>query len=271
MKTHCKFTLVVAPGSRRPAPLCARRNRELPWWRRRKLYCDHGLLTCDSAIGADLTELFNYLSTGHRPTREYRKLLAPPNSLRAALLKRIEREMRLHSEGSPGHIRFQMKALEDPEITRALYKATAKGVTVDLIVRDSCRLRPGIPGLSESVRVVSIVGRFRQHSRIYYFRNDGNEEYYIGSADCMSRSFTMRVEVLVPVEDTALQSELRQLLDARMADRHSGWAMAADGSYGRGQEPLPFTNRNRPGDPSLRPTQMSRHRGNPRSSQLRSS
>jgi polyphosphate kinase len=116
-------------------------------------------------------------------------------------------------------------------VTRALYAASRKGVTVDLIVRDSCRLRPGIPGLSENIRVVSIVGRFLQHSRIYYFRGGGDEEYHIGSADCMGRNLSARVEALVPVEDATLRAELRQVLDIQLSDRRCAWEMAADGSY----------------------------------------
>ncbi len=230
LKTHCKLTLVVRQeqhGLRRYAHI-GTGNYHVGTAR---LYGDHGLLTCDEDIGADLTELFNYLTTGYRPKRRYRKLLPAPKYLRRAILERIEREIRVHGDETPGLIQFQMNALEDPEVTKALYRAAAKGVNVDLLVRDTCRLRPGIPGLSETVRVVSIVGRFLQHSRIYYFRNGGKEEYYIGSADCMGRNLSARVEVLAPVEDPALRSELRQVLDIQLEDRRSAWDMAADGSY----------------------------------------
>ena len=230
LKTHCKLILVVRQdrdGLRRYAHV-GTGNYHVETAR---LYCDHGLLTCDPAIGADLTELFNYLTTGYRPKRRYWKLLVAPKHLRGAILGRIEREIELHSEDSPGKLQFQMNALEDPEVTRALYTASAKGVSVDLIVRDSCRIRPGIPGLSENIRVVSIVGRFLQHSRIYYFRNGGDEEYYIGSADCMGRNLGARVEALVPVEDAALRAELRQVLDIQLSDRRCAWEMSADGSY----------------------------------------
>ena len=230
LKTHCKVTLVVRQdydGLRRYAHVGTGNYHAGT----ARLYCDHGILTCDSAIGADLTELFNYLTTGYRPKRKYWKLLPAPKFLRPAILKRIKREIKVHSDESPGHIQFQMNALEDPEVTRALYEASARGVTVDLIVRDSCRIRPGIAGLSENIRVVSIVGRFLQHSRIYYFRNGGDEEYYIGSADCMSRNLSARVEALVPGEDPALRSELRQVLDIQLSDRRCAWEMGADGSY----------------------------------------
>jgi len=145
--------------------------------------------------------------------------------------ERIEREIAVHSDESPGKIQFQMNALEDPEVTRALYTASRKGVSVDLVVRDGCRIRPGIPGLSENIRVISIVGRFLQHSRVYYFRNGGDEEYYIGSADCMGRNLGARVEALVPVEDVALRAELRQVLDIQLSDHRCAWEMSADGSY----------------------------------------
>ena len=230
LKTHCKLILVVRQdedGLRRYAHI-GTGNYHVGTAR---LYCDHGLLTCDSAIGADLTELFNYLTTGYRPKRKYWKILPAPKHLRPAILRRIEREIEVPSEDSPGRIQFQMNALEDPEVTKALYVAGSKGVAVDLIVRDSCRLRPGIPGLSDNIRVVSIVGRFLQHSRIYYFQNGGDEEYYIGSADCMGRNLSSRVEALVPVEDVALRAELRQALDIQLSDRRCAWKMGPDGSY----------------------------------------
>ena len=230
LKTHCKLILVVRQdhdGLRRYAHV-GTGNYHVETAR---LYCDHGILTCDPSIGADLTELFNYLTTGYRPKRKYWKLLVAPKHLRGGILERIEREIVLHTEESPGKIQFQMNALEDPEVTRALYTAARKGVAVDLIVRDSCRIRPGIPGLSENIRVVSVVGRFLQHSRIYHFGNGGDEEYYIGSADCMGRNLGARVEALVPVEDAALKAELRQVLDIQLSDRRCAWEMAADGSY----------------------------------------
>ena len=124
-----------------------------------------------------------------------------------------------------------MNALEDADVTRALYRASQAGVKVDLIVRDSCRLRPGIPGLSDNVTVISIVGRFLEHSRILYFRNRGKEEYYIGSADCMKRNLESRVEQMVPIESPALRKELRFMLDAQLGDQRSAWEMQPDGAY----------------------------------------
>ncbi len=196
-----------------------------------RLYSDLGMLTCDQQIGEDLTELFNYITTGHVPKRNYNKLLPAPKKLKSALLDKIERETKGHSAKSPGLIRLKMNALEDMDVTRALYRASQAGVQVDLIVRDSCRLRPGIPGLSDNVRVISLVGRFLEHTRIFYFHNGGDEEYFIGSADCMKRNLESRVEVVTPVEAPELRKELKKILDLQLGDCHSGWVMQSDGSY----------------------------------------
>jgi polyphosphate kinase len=196
-----------------------------------RLYGDLGVLTCDPVIGGDLTELFNYLTTGHAAKRNYRKLLPAPKVLKLALIERIRREIEKHSKDRPGLIQLKMNALEDKDITRALYVASQAGVKVDLIVRDTCRLRPGIPGLSDNVRVISIVGRFLEHTRIFYFRNGGEEEYYIGSADLMQRNLEHRVEVVTPVDDADLRKLLRQILDVQFYNRRSAWDMDADGRY----------------------------------------
>jgi polyphosphate kinase len=202
-----------------------------------RIYADLGLLTADEAIGADATELFNYLTTGFTPKRLYGKLLVAPKSLKSALLEKIRREIRAHAKKGGGLIRFKMNALEDVDIARALYEASRAGVRVDLLVRDSCRLRPGLPGFSETIRVVSIVGRFLEHARVYYFRNGGDEEYYIGSADAMKRNLEYRVEVLAPVESPALRAELKTLLDTQWGDRRSAWEMRPDGTYVQRQPP----------------------------------
>ncbi|MDX1605317.1 MAG: polyphosphate kinase 1 [Candidatus Competibacterales bacterium] len=230
LKTHCKIIFVVRrdyDGLRRYAHIgTGNYNASTA-----RIYTDLGLLTSDPLIGSDLTELFNYLTTGYVPKRNYRKLLPAPKLLKPALLAKIEREIEHQKAGNEALIQFKMNALEDSDITRALYRATQAGVRVDLIVRDTCRLRPGIEGLSDKVRVVSIVGRFLEHSRIYYFRNGGAEEYYIGSADCMKRNLESRVEVVAPVEGAELQAELRQMLDVQLNDRRSAWDMQSDGSY----------------------------------------
>ncbi len=230
LKTHCKAILVVRQDFdmlRRYAHIGTGNYHAGT----ARLYSDMGLLTCDEAIGRDLTELFNYLTTGYKPRRDYTKILPAPKVLKRALLEKIAREVTTHTPESPGLIQFKTNAIEDVEITRALYRASRAGVRVDLLVRDTCRLRPGVPGLSDNVRVISVVGRFLEHTRIYYFRNGGAEEYYIGSADCMRRNLNSRVEIVAPVEDPSLRDELRASLDAHLNDVRSGWEMHGDGSY----------------------------------------
>jgi polyphosphate kinase len=196
-----------------------------------RLYSDLGILTNDEDLGRDAGELFNYLTTGYTPDRYYRKLLPAPKVLKQNLLARIERERKLHSQEKPGLIQFKMNALEDVDVTRALYEASRDGVRVDLIVRDTCRYRPGIAGLSDSGRVISIVGRFLEHTRIYYLHNGGDEEYFIGSADAMKRNLESRVEVVTPVEDPVLRRDLRGILDQQLNDYRNAWEMGSDGSY----------------------------------------
>ncbi len=232
LKTHAKLILIVRQdysGLKRYVHVGTGNYHSLT----SRLYSDLGLLTCDPIIGEDATELFNYLTTGYTPKRNYRKLIPAPKILKKVLLSRIAREVGLHSLKNPGLIQFKVNALEDADVTRALYEASAAGVKVDLLVRDSCRLRPGIPGVSENIRVHSIVGRFLEHSRIYYFRNGGEEEYFIGSADMMQRSLENRVEVLVPVEDPMLRQDLREILDIQLKDRRGAWEMQPDGKYVR--------------------------------------
>jgi polyphosphate kinase len=196
-----------------------------------RIYSDIGLLSCNAALGSDVTELFNYLTTGFRPRRRYSSLLTAPRFLKRALLEKIEREATLHRAQGGGLIQFKINALEDGDVVRALYQASQAGVVIDLIVRDTCRLRPGLRGVSETIRVVSIVGRFLEHSRIYYFRNGGAEEYFISSADAMKRNLEARVEVLCPVEPPSLTRELRAVLDVHLQDSRSAWDMQPDGSY----------------------------------------
>lgn len=230
LKTHSKVILVVRQdytGLRRYAHIGTGNYHAGT----ARLYADFGLLTADDEIGADLTQLFNFLTTGYRGGRSYKKVLPAPSTLKRALIERIEREIKGHSASTPGLIQMKMNALEDVDVTRALYRASRAGVKVDLIVRDTCRLRPGIAGLSENVRVISIVGRFLEHGRVYYFHNGGAQEYFIGSADCMKRNLESRVEVVVPVEDPVLRKELRAVLDAQLRPNHAAWEMRADGSY----------------------------------------
>ncbi|MBV8362817.1 MAG: polyphosphate kinase 1 [Deltaproteobacteria bacterium] len=232
LKTHCKVILVVRRdynGLRRYAHIGTGNYHAGT----ARLYADFGLLTADDQIGRDLTELFNFLTTGYRPKRAYKKILPAPSILKQALLEKIDREIELKSR-NPNYeslLQFKVNALEDGDITRALYRASQAGVKIDLIVRDTCRLRPGLAQLSENVRVVSIVGRFLEHGRIYYFRNGGDEEYLIGSADAMTRNLESRVEVLVPVEDPQLCKELRTVLDCQLKPNRCQWEMHSDGSY----------------------------------------
>ncbi|MFQ5545865.1 MAG: polyphosphate kinase 1 [Acidiferrobacterales bacterium] len=230
LKTHCKVILVVR-NDYNGLRLYAHVGTGNYHAGTARLYTDLGLLTCNETIGRDLTELFNYLTTGYTPKRDYRKILPAPKVLKRSLLKKIQREIDSHSEKSPGLIQFKMNALEDVDLTKALYRASQAGVRVDLIVRDTCRLRPGIPSLSDNVHVISVIGRFLEHSRIYYFRNGGDEEFYIGSADAMMRNLEHRVEVLAPAEDADSQAELRKILDTHLADHRNAWDMRSNGTY----------------------------------------
>ena len=230
LKTHAKAILVVRKdynGLRRYAHLGTGNYHAGT----ARIYSDFGILTCDDEIGHDLTELFNYLTSGCKPSRKYLKLLTAPKFLKKAILAKIDREIEVHSKSSPGLIRLKTNALEDADVTAALYKASAAGVKVELVVRDTCRLRPGVPGVSENITVISVVSRFLEHARIYYFRNGGDEEYYIGSADLMRRNLESRVEILVPVLDPAHREELKFFLDVQLADTRSAWEMQPDGSY----------------------------------------
>ena len=230
LKTHCKVIMVVRQdfNSLRRYVHIGTGNYHADTAR---IYSDIGLLSCSEKLGHDVTELFNYLTTGFKPRRKYRALLTAPRLLKQALLAKIEREISLHRESGEGLIQFKINALEDGDIVKALYLASQAGVTINLIVRDTCRLRPGITGLSENIRVVSIVGRFLEHSRIYYFRNGGAEEYFISSADAMKRNLEARVEVLCPVEEPALAGEIRTIMNIHLQDTRSAWDMQPDGTY----------------------------------------
>ena len=230
LKTHCKVIMVVRQdynGLRRYLHI-GTGNYHADTAR---LYSDVGLLTCDQVIAEDVTELFNFLTTGFMLKRKYSKLAIAPRMLKKALLDKIEREINLHRAEGGGAIQFKINALEDGDVVRALYRASMAGIRIDLIVRDTCRLRPGITGLSENIRVISVVGRFLEHARIYYFRNGGAEEYFLASADAMKRNLEARVEILCPVELPELTRDLRMMLDTHMADQRSAWDMQPDGTY----------------------------------------
>ena len=195
-----------------------------------RAYTDLGLLTCDRHVGRDLTELFNYLTTGYKPKRDYKRILVAPKLLKSGLLERIQREIDSEASGKGGSIRWKTNALEDADVCRALYKASMAGVRIELAVRDTCRLRPGVPGVSENITVVSVLGRFLEHSRIIEFGNSGKPEYFIGSADAMKRNLESRVEVLVPVSSKVARAQLAEVLDLVLSDPF-GWEEQPDGSY----------------------------------------
>lgn len=207
------------------------------------MYTDLGFFTCDDDIGADASDLFNYL-TGYSAKTDYQKLLVAPIQLREKIESLIRREITHQQQGQQGHLIFKMNALVDQGIIELLYEASRAGVKVDLLIRGICCLRPGIPGVSENIKVISIVGRFLEHSRIYYFRNGGEEEVYMGSADLMPRNLNRRVEVLYPVTGERLIRFLRDdLLQFQLSDTAKARLMQTDGSYIRitpkaGEKPL---------------------------------
>ena len=229
LKTHTKTALVVrreADGIRRYVHVSSGNYNS----KTARVYTDIGLFTASPSIGADITDLFNSL-TGYSRQRLYRKLLVAPANMRGRFLEMIAREAEHARAGRPARIIAKMNALVDAETIAAIYVASQAGVEVDLIVRGICCLRPGAPGVSDRVRVVSIIGRFLEHSRLFYFANGGAEEYYIGSADWMPRNFDRRVEAVVPVEDPALHRRLRALLNVCLSDNRQAWDLAADGTY----------------------------------------
>jgi polyphosphate kinase len=232
LKTHSKIALVV-----RKEGSCLRRYVHLSTGNYNpvtaQLYTDLGYFTCDDDIGADATDLFNYL-TGYSAKTNYRKLLVAPINLRDRLRSLIQREIEHHRNGRRGHLIFKMNSLMDKSIIRLLYQASQAGLKVDLVVRGICCLRPGLPDVSENIRVVSIVGRFLEHSRIFYFRNGGDEEMYLGSADLMPRNLNHRVEVLFPVESPKLIQYLRdEVLATYLKDNVQARVMLSDGGYCR--------------------------------------
>jgi polyphosphate kinase len=192
-------------------------------------------LTCDKKIGEDVAHLFNFL-TGYARIEHYHKLLVSPVTLRKKILERIEREITRQKKHGDGHIVFKMNALQDPECIAALYRASQAGINVDLQVRGICCLRPGVPGISENISVSSIVGRFLEHARIYYFRNGGDEEVFLGSADLMPRNLDRRVEELFPLEDKKIRSALINcIIPVQLRDTEKLRLLKSDGSYARVQ------------------------------------
>ncbi|TAM92628.1 polyphosphate kinase 1 [bacterium] len=232
LKTHCKTTLVVRKeedGLRRYVHVGTGNYND----KTARVYTDLSFFTCRSEIGADVTDLFNFL-TGFSRRERYRKLLVAPVDLRPSLLEMIERETGHARQGRPARILAKMNAVTDHAVIRALYEASRAGVEIDLIIRGMCALRPGLPGVSERIRVRSIVGRFLEHSRVWYFANGGSERVFLGSADWMGRNLDRRVEVMVPIEDPPLRRWIRErFLAAYLADNAMARELQSDGRYVR--------------------------------------
>lgn len=197
------------------------------------LYTDLGLLTADPLIGQDLVELFNFL-TGFSKQQSFRKLLVAPVTLRRGVEERIRREIEHARAGRGGHIRAKMNSLVDPAIIALLYEASQAGVRIELVIRGMCSLRPGLEGISDNISVISIIGRYLEHSRLFFFANGGTPEVFIGSADWMPRNLDRRVEALVPIDDPSLRQQLEQLLELYLQDT-SAWQMHSDGCFSQRQ------------------------------------
>ena len=229
LKTHCKVLLVVRDEGGHPRTYChvgtgnyhARTARQ---------YGDLGLMTCNPEVGDDVVNLFHHL-TGYAPDQQYERLVVAPRDMRGAFEARIQREVAHARDGRGGRITAKMNALDDAGIIQSLYAASQAGVQIDLIVRGHSRLRPGLPGYSENIRVISIVGRFLEHDRIYRFANAGEPEVLIGSADWRGRNLTERVEVLVPVLDEAIRERLEALLEMALRDNRLSWELEPSGEY----------------------------------------
>lgn len=229
LKTHSKIVLVVRRekdkmrryvhiGTGNYNPKTAR------------LYTDLGLFSCREELGADLTDVFNFL-TGYSRQKSYREIMVAPVNMRDRFLELIKREIDNVQNGFSGRIVAKMNALVDPQIIFALYEASRAGVQIDLIIRGICCLRPGLPNLSDNIRVISIIGRFLEHSRIYYFYNNNQEEIYIGSADWMRRNLDRRVEVITPIKDQEIAKDLQEILGIMLADNRHAWDLQPDGHY----------------------------------------
>ncbi len=237
LKTHAKVMLVVRrEGDAMRRYLHLGTGNYHP--RTSRLYTDFGLFSTDPDLGADLTDLFNVL-TGFAAPQQYRRLITAPTGMRERFLAMIAREAEHARAGRPARILAKMNALVDVALIQALYEASRAGVTVDLIVRGICCLRPGVPGVSDNVRVISIIGRFLEHSRAFYFLNAGHEEVYIGSADWMPRNLDRRIEAVAPVLDPAHRAGIRDLLELMWRDNRQAWDLDAEGHYTQRQPPSP--------------------------------
>jgi polyphosphate kinase len=231
LKTHAKLSLVVRQESEGLVRYChvgtGNYNNKTA-----RLYEDLGLLTCDPMVGEDLSRLFNQLS-GYAPKTAFRRLLVAPRSLRSGLVDRIEKEIANHADGRPAGVRIKVNSIVDEVLIDALYRASRAGVPVDVVVRGICAIRPGVPGLSETIRVRSILGRFLEHSRIFWFANAGAPIVLIGSADMMHRNLDRRVEAMVRLRDERHVAELQQLFEVSMDPGTASWHLGADGVWER--------------------------------------
>jgi polyphosphate kinase len=230
-KTHAKLVMVVRREDKGLRRYCHMGTGNYHA-KTARLYTDYGLMTADESIGEDIHEIFLQL-TGLTRVPRLRKLLHAPFSLHQALLAKIERESAHAEAGKPARIIAKLNALTEPTIIQALYRASRAGVDIDLIVRGVCCLRPGVPGVSDRIKVRSIVGRFLEHSRVYYFENDGLREIYCGSADWMDRNLFRRIEVAFPVSAPDLQSRVTDDLNLYLADDMQAWVLDSTGHYSR--------------------------------------
>jgi polyphosphate kinase len=240
LKTHCKMALVVRKeekGMRRYLHLSTGNYNSVT----SRLYTDFGLFTANQDFCKDASHLFNYL-TGYSKQRSYKKLLVAPFNLRKRLMKMIDDEIKSHKENNNGYILYKINSLVDEEVIMKLYHASKAGVKIDLIVRGMCRLRPKVADLSDNINVYSIVGRFLEHSRAYYYHNNGDPRLYIGSADVMQRNFDRRVEVLFPLEDPRVKEDVTEILKLYLTDTAKTWVMGSNGNYTRKEDLLKISD-----------------------------
>jgi polyphosphate kinase len=231
LKTHCKLSLVIRQEGNQLRRYChigtGNYNPKTA-----RYYEDYGLLTARESVGEDLTRLFNQLS-GYAPDATFKSLLVSPGSVRQGLIERIEREIAHKEAGKESRIQMKMNSIVDEQIIDALYRAGQAGVPVEILVRGMCALKPGVPGLSESIKVRSVLGRYLEHSRIFSFANDGNPEYFIGSADMMHRNLDRRVEALVRIVQPDHIKDLDGLFALAMSDDASSWHLESSGQWTR--------------------------------------
>ena len=229
LKTHTKATLVVRQEKHGPRTYChIGTGNYHP--KTAKLYTDYGLLTCDPDLGGDLVNLFHFL-TGYAPGQQYEKVLVAPSNMRNRFVELIQDEITNHEQHKNGRIMVKMNALDDVRMIRELYRASQAGIQIDLIIRGHSRLRPGIPGYSDNIRIISILGRFLEHDRVFYFHNNGQPRTFIGSADWRGRNLNERVELITPIEEPALQQRLIDTLHLALSDNRLAWDLASDGRY----------------------------------------